>query len=124
AQALELAANSGEKNLGTRIVLLSDGNETRSSALESLERINDDRISIDVLPIEPPAGNETALTEFQTPAQAFSGEVLDFSLIIEADQETQGEIVLSVNDTEFDRIPADLTEGRNLITYTYTAGKI
>ncbi|WP_422123664.1 VWA domain-containing protein [Planococcus sp. X10-3] len=121
AQALELAANSGEQSLATRIVLLSDGNETRSSVLESLERIQDDRISIDVLAVEPPGGNEATLTEFQTPSQAFMGEELSFSLIIEADQESVGEIVLRVNDVEFDREPVELEEGRNLIPYTYKA---
>lgn len=121
AQALELAANSGEKSLATRIVLLSDGNETRSSALESLARITDDRLSIDVFPVEPPSGNEIVLTEFQTPAQAIAGEELDFSLIIEADQQSSGELVLSVNDTEIDRIAAELEEGRNILSYSYTA---
>lgn len=119
AQALELAANSGEKSLATRLVLLSDGNETRSSALESLNRINGERMTIDVLPIEPPAGNEAALTEFTTPAQAFSGEELDFSLIIEADQESKGELILSANDAEIERIPVTLEEGRNILSHKY-----
>ncbi|WP_203332482.1 VWA domain-containing protein [Planococcus beigongshangi] len=121
AQALELAANSGEKSLATRIVLLSDGNETRSSALESLMRVTDERLSIDVFPVEPPSSNEIILTEFQTPAQAIVGEELNFSLIIEADQQSSGELVLSVNDTEIDRIAAELAEGRNILSYRYTA---
>lgn len=120
-QAVELAASSGKSNLATRIVLLSDGNETTSSSLESLQRIADDRITIDVLPVEPPVGSEAALTEFQTPAQAFAGEEMAFSLIIEADQDSAGEIVLSVNDTEIDRIPAALQEGRNILPYSYQA---
>ena len=62
AQALELAANTGDIDRATRLVLLSDGNETRSSALESIDRINGERVTVDVLPIEPPAGNEAALT--------------------------------------------------------------
>lgn len=119
AQALELAANSGGKSLATRLVLLSDGNETRSSALESLNRINAERVTIDVLPIEPPAGNEASLTEFTTPAQAFSGEELDFSMIIEADQQSGGEIILSANDAEIERIPVTLEEGRNILSYKY-----
>src|SRR5690606_32977816 len=121
AQALELASNSGERSLATRIVLLSDGNETRSSALESLDRIADERLSVDVLPNEPPTGSEAALSEFKTPAQAFNGEELDFSMIIEADQQSTGEIVLSVNDREIDRVAVELDEGRNILTHTYTA---
>lgn len=121
AQAVELAESSGEKSLATRIVLMSDGNETRSSALDSLQRISSDRITIDVLPVEPPAGSDAALTEFRTPAQAFAGERLDFSMIIEADQETTGELVLFANDTEIDRIPTDLQEGRNIVSYNYQA---
>lgn len=119
AQALELAANTGDIDRATRLVLLSDGNETRSSALESIDRINGERVTIDVLPIEPPAGNEAALTEFTTPAQAFLGEELDFSMIIEADQQSEGELILSANDVEIERIPVTLEEGRNILSHKY-----
>lgn len=119
AQAIELAANSGKQNVATRIVLLSDGNETQSSALESLNRISNERISIDVFPIETPLGNEASITEFKTPAQAFSGETIDFSMVIEADQKSEGEIILSVNDLEIVRIPTTLEKGRNILSYNY-----
>ncbi|RLQ92912.1 VWA domain-containing protein [Planomicrobium sp. Y74] len=121
AQALELAANSGEQELATRVILLSDGNETTASALESLARIDVERVTIDVFPIEAPSGNETALTEFQTPAQAFSGEELNFSMIIEADLQSEGELILSANDAEIERIPVNLEEGRNILSYSYEA---
>lgn len=119
AQALELAANTGEKNLAARLVLMSDGNETRSSALESMDRINGERVTIDVFPVEPPAGNEAALTEFTTPAQAISGEELDFTMVVEADQQGEGEIILSANDEEIERIPVTLEEGRNILSHKY-----
>src|SRR5690606_20879051 len=98
AHAIELATSSADRAVVTRIVLLSDGNETKSSVMDSLDRINEERITIDVLPVEPASGNEVVLTEFQTPAQGFMGEELSFTLIVEADQESAGEIVLSVND--------------------------
>ena len=121
AQALELAANSGDTDLATRLVLLSDGNETQSSALESLNRIQSDRVQIDVLPMQQENFQDAAITGFETPPTAFLGESQAFSVIIQSDGERQGELVISLNDEELDRHSVSLVDGQNKFSYAYPA---
>lgn len=123
AQALELAANSGDTDLATRLVLISDGNETKASALESLNRLQSDRIQIDVLPIQQASSQDAAITAFETPAKAFIGESQAFSLNVQSDGEREAELVLSKNDEEFDRHRIQLVDGENLFAYRYPANE-
>ncbi|MDN7244338.1 VWA domain-containing protein [Planococcus shenhongbingii] len=121
ARALELAANSGDTGIATRLIVLTDGNETQDSALESLNRLEGDRIQIDVMPIEQEARNDAGILSFKTPANAFLGESQVFSVQIEADKEAEGQLVFSKNDKEMDRQDIVLVEGENLFSYAYPA---
>lgn len=120
-QALQLAANSGDTELATRIVLLSDGNETRGSALEGLARHASDRVQIDVWPLEQKAGGDAAIASFETPADAFLGEAQPFSVTILSDKETKGELVFTADDAEISRQDIALAAGQNLFSYTFPA---
>lgn len=122
-QALELAANSGDTASATRLVLLSDGNETRGSALESLARIDSGRVQIDVLPIEQKAGGDASIAGFETPADAFVGETQPFGVTILSDKDTEGQLVFSLDDVEFSRQEVSLVAGQNLFSYTFPAVK-
>ncbi|ETP68544.1 VWA domain-containing protein [Planococcus glaciei] len=121
ARAIELAANSGNTDLATRVVVLTDGNETQASALESLNRLDRDRVQIDVLPLQQADKNDAAIIGFETPADAFLGEAQAFSVSIDSDKETTGQLVFSRNDQEFGRQKISLVEGENLFSYTYPA---
>ncbi|MDN7241407.1 VWA domain-containing protein [Planococcus sp. N028] len=120
-QALELAANSGNTDLATRIVLLTDGNETKGSAIESLERLQSSRLQVDVLQIEQKATSDAAISRFETPASAFLGEAQTFSLEIEADADTAAKLIFSVNDRDFDEKEIQLVSGKNAFSYSYPA---
>ncbi|WP_255472884.1 VWA domain-containing protein [Planomicrobium sp. CPCC 101079] len=121
AQALELAANSGNKDLATRIVLLTDGNETQGSALESLERLQSERLQVDVFPLKQQAEADAAISRFETPERAFLGEAQAFSVTIQAEAETAARLVFSVNDREFDQKEIFLSAGNNAFSYSYPA---
>ncbi|RNF40744.1 VWA domain-containing protein [Planococcus salinus] len=123
AQALQLALNSGDTSLAMRLVLMTDGNETRSSVIDSLDWLESERLQVDVLPVEQQAGKDVAITEFTTPSSAFPGESLPFSLAIESDREASAELIISMNDEEIDRTEIMLSQGRNLLAYNYPASK-
>nr|WP_251047520.1 VWA domain-containing protein [Planococcus sp. ISL-110] len=121
ARALELASNSGDTDLATRLVILTDGNETQSSALESLNRLESDRLQVDVWPIEQTAENDMAISRFETPSRAFLGESQSFAVTVDSDTEAQAKLIFSVNDRELDTKKVDLAEGQNVFTYSYPA---
>lgn len=123
AQALEIASNSGDTDLATRLVLVSDGNETKASALESLNRLQSDRVQIDVLPIQQGISKDAAVVGFETPSKAFLGESQAFSITVQSDGDRQGELVVSKNDEELDRHPVSLVNGQNVFAYTYPASE-
>ncbi|MGI2327362.1 VWA domain-containing protein [Planococcus sp. YIM B11945] len=121
AQALELAANSGNTDLATRLVLLTDGNETQSSVLESLDRLDSERIQVDVYPVEQDKRTDASISRFETPAQAFLGEAQAFTVAIDSDEGVKGQLIFSSNDEEFDRKEIALSAGQNLFAYSYPA---
>ena len=121
ARALELASNSGDTDLATRLVVLTDGNETQSSAIESLNRLESDRLQVDVWPIEQSAVNDMAVSRFETPSRAFLGEAQAFSVSIDSDAEAQAKLIFSVNDRDLDAKEISLAEGQNVFNYTYPA---
>ncbi|WP_255473361.1 VWA domain-containing protein [Planomicrobium sp. CPCC 101110] len=121
AQALELAANSGNKDLATRIVLLTDGNETQGSAIESLERLQSERLQVDVFPVKQQAENDAAITRFETPESAFLGEAQAFSVSIHAEADAAARLIFSVNDQDFDQKEVSLSAGSNVFSYSYPA---
>ena len=121
ARALELASNSGDTDLATRLVLLTDGNETQSSALESLNRLESDRLQVDVWPITQTAENDMAISRFDTPSRAFLGEDQSFAVAVDSDTEAQAKLIFSVNDRDLDMKEIDLAEGQNVFDYSYPA---
>lgn len=121
ARALELASNSGNPDIATRLVLLTDGNETKGSALESLNRIQSDRVQIDVLTLQQEAGNDVGITSFETPAAAFLGESQLFSIVLSSDSEQSGQLIISKDDEELDRQNVSLVAGENVFSYSYPA---
>ncbi|WP_223633727.1 VWA domain-containing protein [Planococcus sp. 4-30] len=121
ARALELASNSGDTDLATRLVILTDGNETHSSAIESLNRLKSDRLQVDVWPIEQTMENDMAISRFETPSRAFLGETQAFTVTVDSDTEAQARLIFSVNDLDLDTKEIELAEGQNIFTYSYPA---
>lgn len=121
ARALELAANSGNTDLATRIVVLTDGNETQGSSLESLQQLQSDRLQVDIFPVERQTANDVSISRFETPARAFLGEPQAFTVAIQADAETKARLVFSINDQDFDEKEISLAAGNNVFSYSYPA---
>ncbi|AIY06003.1 hypothetical protein Plano_2038 [Planococcus sp. PAMC 21323] len=121
ARAIELASNSGDTNLATRLVVLTDGNETQSSAIESLNRLQSDRLQVDIWPIEQMTKNDMAVSRFETPSRAFLGEAQSFTIAVDSDSEAQAKLIFSANDRDLDIQEINVLEGQNVYSYSYPA---
>ncbi|MGE6368546.1 VWA domain-containing protein [Planococcus kocurii] len=121
ARALELASNSGDTNLATRLVILTDGNETQSSAIESLNRLQSERLQVDIWPVEQIAKNDLAISRFETPPRAFLGESQTFTVAIDSSTESTAKLIFSANDKELDKKEIKVVEGQNVYSYSYPA---
>ena len=60
-QSLQLAAGIIDPKKATRLVLLTDGNETKGDALEFATKLKGSNISVDVRPFSQPVVNDVSL---------------------------------------------------------------
>ncbi|ANU22764.1 VWA domain-containing protein [Planococcus donghaensis] len=121
ARALELASNSGDTDLATRLVILTDGNETQSSAIESLNRLQSDRLQVDIWPIEHITKNDMAISRFETPSRAFLGEAQSFTIAVDSDSQADAKLIFSANDRDLAVQEIEVLEGQNVYNYSYPA---
>ena len=87
SKAIDLSSALANRNLATRIVLLSDGLETAGSIEKVLPKFKDERTVIDTVLLERPAGSDASITSFETPRTSYAGEQQLLRVEIEASSE-------------------------------------
>lgn len=92
-----------------RILLVSDGNETTGSLLESADRASEAGIPIDVLPIRYERGGEVMVERLIAPADIRPGDAVDLRVVLRSESPTTGRLVLLRNG-----IPIPMRDGAGL----------
>ncbi len=90
AGAVRLAMAAFPQGRMKRIVVYSDGNETRGSALEEAKLAGASGVAVDVVPLSIAGGNEVRLRAVSTPGRANSGEPFQVRVVAHSDQDTEG----------------------------------
>lgn len=88
--ALRLAMAAFPQGYMRRIVLFSDGNETKGSALEEVKAAQAEGIQVDIVPLNTGGRQEVRVKEVSTPSQAKSDEPFQLRIVVESDQTTEG----------------------------------
>jgi Mg-chelatase subunit ChlD len=116
--ALELAADllppAGSGSI-RRIVLLSDGNETRGSAQRTLQRPQLQDVEVAVLGL-PQRLQDTALTSFVAPPALRDGEPAELRLAVTSPIDQQGRLRISANGQQVSEQTVDLPTGPSELT--------
>lgn len=120
-QSLQLATGIIDPIKATRLVLLTDGNETKGDALEFATKLKGSNISVDVKTFSQPVVNDVSLKSFVSPQVAYVGEQQQLVTDIHATSASQGELLLYENDELIHREAIELTEGTNVFTYKHAA---
>ncbi|KGR88564.1 VWA domain-containing protein [Lysinibacillus boronitolerans] len=120
-QSLQLATGIIDPKKATRLVLLTDGNETKGDALEFASKLKGSNISVDVKTFSQPVVNDVSLKSFVSPQVAYVGEQQQLVTDIHATSAAQGELLLYENDELIHREAIELTEGTNVFTYKHAA---
>lgn len=120
-QSLQLASGIIDPKKATRLVLLTDGNETKGDALEFATKLKGSNISVDIKPFSQPVVNDVSLKSFVSPQVAYVGEQQQLVTDIHATSAGQGELLLYENDELIHREAVELTEGTNVFTYKHAA---
>lgn len=118
-QALQLASGIVDREKATRIVLMTDGLQTKGEVFESITKMAGTNISVDVVPLSKGIDSDVSIRSFTTPQVAYRGE--DQQLVIELDstKETVGELYLYENDRMILKEVVQLEEGNNVFSYRH-----
>ncbi len=66
-EALKMVTSIADKQKATRIVLLTDGNETNGEVLIEANKYANSNVSVDVVPLEKTINEDIVLESFETP---------------------------------------------------------
>lgn len=121
AQAIETAWSVFPSNANKRIVLISDGIETKGDAVHTALRGKDFGIQIDTVPIYPSDEPEVMVQRIDAPAQVKQGAPFNLEVIIHSNHEDLAEIRLSKNKFEAAKKEVRLVEGENRVVFTETS---
>lgn len=114
AGAIRLASASFPDGKARRIVLLSDGNETRGDAAEAASVAATDGIPIDhvVLGTQPMEG-EAVLVQADMPNELRQGQPFAIRATVDSTTSGPAELLVDRNGVTVQRVPITLAEGRN-----------
>lgn len=89
AAALRLAIAAFPQGFMKRIVVYTDGNETRGAALEEVKLAQAAGVQVDVVPLMIEGGNEVRIREVATPNTIDADEPFNVEVVVRADQDTE-----------------------------------
>ena len=130
ASGIEMAMAIAPPDTATRIVLVSEGNETEGDLKEAARTAAANKIPIDVLPLRYRYESEVLFRRLVAPARARSGQTVDLRFLLESTASVRGRLLLTLNDQPLDlmpendevAVPVDLVAGTNVKTVSVPVG--
>lgn len=119
ASAIQLATGIADRDKATRIVLLSDGLETKGQVMEEVSKLAGSNVTVDTVPLQKPVTTDVSVQSFVTPQLAYEGEQQQLITEVMASEESSGELYLYENDQLIHRERVTLAEGTNVFTYRH-----
>ena len=130
ASGIEMAMAIAPPDTATRIVLVSEGNETEGDLKEAARTAAANKIPIDVLPLRYRYGSEVLFRRLAAPPQARSGQTIDLRFLLDSTANVRGKLLLTLNDQPLDlvpdspevAVPVELVAGTNVKTVSVPVG--
>lgn len=98
ASGIEQALSLLPADTANRLLLVSDGNQTRGNVLEAAELARANGIPIDVIPIRYEYENEVLIESIKTPTRARLGQTTDLKVFIRSQAPSSGKLTITQND--------------------------
>ena len=121
AQAIETAWGIFPADANKRIVLISDGVETRGDVLRAGLRGKAFGVQIDTVPIFPSDAPEVMIERIDAPMQVKQGEPFHLEVFVHSNREGFAEVRLHKNKFEVAKQTVRLEVGENRIRFSQTA---
>lgn len=123
SQALGLALALFPEKTAKKIVLLSDGNETRGKAIEQAMLIGSNNVSVDIVPLTNEFPHEVLLDKMVCPSSVKVGEPFDLKAVAIAKEPVAAHIRLLRNGVPVGVKDVQLTKGKNVLTFQQSIDK-
>ncbi len=118
-KALQLITGVTDHEKATRVILLSDGLETKGNALEEVSKFANSSVTVDVVPLTKAVSHDVVVESFTSPQVAYEGEAQQLITEISASVRTEATLTLYENDAVIHREEVTLEEGNNRFTYAH-----
>lgn len=130
SDGVQMAMAIAPPDTATRIVLLSDGNETAGNLKEAARIAASNGIPIDVVPVEYEHSKEVVFERLASPVRARNGETISLRFILHSTTASKGRLLLTSNDKSIDLDPdsneigaaIELQPGTNIKTISLPVG--
>ncbi len=124
AAGLRLAVAVAPEDAASRVLLVSDGNETDGSLVAAAEAARAAGVPVDVLPVEYDYPAEVVVERVAAPANACGGETVNLSVIATATKRTAGRVLVTEGGEAIDLDPdsdavgvvVELEAGKNVLS--------
>jgi len=117
SSAINLALASLPTDRGSRIVVLSDGNENLGDAITSARIAANRGIEIDCVPFGEPTEGEVVAGRLIMPRRVEQNEMFDVRAVIESQSETSAKIEVYENDQLIGTQDVNLVPGKNVFSF-------
>ncbi len=130
ASGVEMAMAIAPPDSATRIVLISEGNETEGDLKEAAQTAAANKIPIDVLPLRYRYDKEVVFKRLVAPAWARSGQTISLRFLLDSTAAVRGRLLLTLNDRPVDltpdspevALPVELKSGGNVTAVSLPVG--
>jgi uncharacterized membrane protein len=130
AAGVQMAMAIAPPDTATKILLVSDGNETEGDLVEAARIAAANNIQIDVLPIRYTHTREVVFKRLAAPPKARSGQTITLRFILHSTAHARGRLKLTLNGRPVDldpdspnlTVPVALTPGTNVKTVSMPVG--
>ncbi|MEM7251965.1 MAG: VWA domain-containing protein, partial [Pseudomonadota bacterium] len=119
--AIRLALAEGPADSAHRIVLVTDGNETRGDSRRAAEEAARLGVPIDHLTPLSVSRPEVQLQQIKVPNEVRDGETYEVRVVINSNLRTTAQLALSRDDRLVANRSVELTIGNNVFAYTHHA---
>ncbi|PAV29418.1 hypothetical protein CIL05_11160 [Virgibacillus profundi] len=116
-EGLQLASSLLTDDKKGRIILMSDGNENIGDVKNQVEILDDQQISVDVLPFYPSTQKDVAIENFNVPSSLYQGENAKLSINLASTIDTNSRLRITKNNETVIDEDIRIKEGENSYTF-------
>ncbi|WP_377892317.1 VWA domain-containing protein [Alkalihalobacillus sp. R86527] len=117
ASGLSVAGSLLDSTRRSRVVLLTDGNETTHDAVARAEELARQGITVDVKGFQPDSQQDAAITSFSVPDKVYTGETASLELNIESNTEMKARVRIYGGNEQIIDKQVQLEAGVNRFTF-------